>query len=271
MKRARDLAAIGLRRLEANIFAGTGVTRRQLRRRRGVAVLMYHRVVADDDPATGVHPGMFVRASTFRRQLEWLVGRFPMHTLGELIRRRGPSIGAAVTFDDGWRDNLMIAWPIMERLGVRATVFLVRDWVERGETREGEFLRAGEVAALSAEGMEFGAHTVTHPHLDQLPREEVHREMQVSREAIEAWTGRECRLFAYPFGHHNEATVEIAREMFSASVMVGGGWWTEDADLARIPRVAIHEDMTSTVPMFARRLAVASLVARGPVGTGSGP
>lgn len=270
MTRARERAAIAIRRLEANILAATGVTRLHLRRTRGVAVLMYHRVIADDDPATGLHPGMFVRASSFRRQMEWLVTRFPVHTLGELIRRPAPSIGAAVTFDDGWRDNLMIAWPIMEKLGVRATVFLVRDWVERGTTPDGEFLREGEVAALSAEGMEFGAHTLSHPHLDRLPREQVQREMQQSREAVEAWTGRECRLFAYPFGDHNDATVEIARELFSASVMVGGGWWTGDADTARIPRVAIHEDMTSTIPMFSRRLAVASSAGRSAVGTGSG-
>jgi peptidoglycan/xylan/chitin deacetylase (PgdA/CDA1 family) len=270
VKRARELAAIAMRRLEANILAATGVTRRHLGRTRGVAVLMYHRVVADDDPATGLHPGMYVRACSFRRQMEWLVGRFPVHTLGELIRRPVPSIGAAVTFDDGWRDNLMIAWPIMEKLGVRGTVFLVRDWVERGRMPEGEFLRASEVAALSAAGMEFGAHTVSHPHLDRLPREQAHREMQQSRDAVEAWTGQKCRLFAYPFGDHNDATVEIAREMFSASVMVGGGWWTADADLARIPRVAIHEDMTSTIPMFARRLAVASGAGRAPTGAGSG-
>lgn len=250
-----ELAAIGYRRLEAALLSSSGATHRRLGRQSGVAVLMYHRVLKDDEDARHVEPGMFVRASTFRRQMEWLVRRWPVRPLGELVERRAAAVSAAVTFDDGWRDNLTVAWPILEQLGVRPTIFLVRDWVSAGRTGEGEFLRPTEVAELAKAGVEFGAHTASHPHLDRLPAAAAEAEMRISREAVEEWTGKECRVFAYPFGHHNRETADLARGIFPASVVVGGGWWKEEADRARIPRIAIHEDMSSTIALFTARLA----------------
>ena len=198
---------------------------------------------------------MFVRASSFRAQMEWIAARWRVVPLGEAFPVVAGDVSAVVTFDDGWRDNLTVAWPIMQALGIRPTIFLVRDWVRQGRTPAGEFLRPGEVAELAAAGVEFGAHTATHPHLDRLPAGAAAEEMRLSREAVEEWTGRPCRVFAYPYGHHNAETVEQARREFDRSVIVGGGWWGEPGDLARIPRIGVHEDMTSSVPRFTRCLA----------------
>ena len=255
MRGLRDSVAIAVRGLEARVAALSGQTERRLARRRGVAVLMYHRVLPDETPASGIEPGMFVRASTFRRHMEWIAARWPVLPLGEVRQRDDAPVSAVVTFDDGWRDNLTVAWPIMEPLGIRPTIFLVRNWVRRGSTPAGEFLRPAEVTELAASGVEFGAHTVSHPHLDRLPASAAAEEMRLSRAAVEEWTGRPCRVFAYPYGHHNAETLEAARSEFDRSVIVGGGWWTEPGDLARIPRIGIHEDMSSSIPRFTRCLA----------------
>ena len=132
MSRLRDRAAIAIRGLEARVGALSGRTQRQLAWRRGVAVLMYHRVLPDDAPADGIEPGMFVRASTFRVQMEWLAARWRVVPLGDARPEVAAEVAAVVTFDDGWRDNLTVAWPIMRALGIRPTIFLVRDWVRQG-------------------------------------------------------------------------------------------------------------------------------------------
>jgi peptidoglycan/xylan/chitin deacetylase (PgdA/CDA1 family) len=251
----RDRAAIAVRGLEARLAAFSGHTARRLARQQGVAVLMYHRVLEDGAAADGIEPGMFVRASAFRAQMEWLAARWRVLPLGEAQPGESSGVTAVVTFDDGWRDNLTVAWPILRALGIRPTIFLVRDWVEAGTTPRGEFMRPGEAAELAAAGVEFGAHTASHPHLDRLAAGPAAEEMRLSREAVEAWTGRPCRVFAYPYGHHNAETVEVARREFERSVIVGGGWWVEPGDLARIPRIGIHHDMTSSVPRFTRCLA----------------
>lgn len=255
MRGLRDRASIAVRGLQARAAALTGQTQRQLARRRGVAVLMYHRVLSDEAPADGIEPGMFVRVSSFRAQMEWIAARWRVAPLGEAWPAPAGEVTAVVTFDDGWRDNLTMAWPIMQALGIRPTIFLVRDWVRQGRTPAGEFLRPGEVAELAAAGVEFGAHTASHPHLDRLPAGAAAEQMRLSREAVEEWTGRPCRVFAYPYGHHSAETVEHARREFDRSVIVGGGWWGVPGDLARIPRIGIHHDMSSSIPRFTRCLA----------------
>jgi peptidoglycan/xylan/chitin deacetylase (PgdA/CDA1 family) len=105
--------------------------------------------------------------------------------------------------------------------------------------------------------MEFGAHTVSHPFLDEIDPDQAREEMVASRDAVSEWTGRPCRLFAYPFGRRTRQIEEIAASLFDASVIVGGGWWRRGGDFARIPRIAIHDDMTCTRALFEERLVEA--------------
>jgi peptidoglycan/xylan/chitin deacetylase (PgdA/CDA1 family) len=250
---------MGVRKVQAGFLSASGATARHLTARSGsAAILMYHRVLRDDESAVGVEPGMFVRASTFESHICWLKERFSIVALGDLMNAgRAPEDPpvVAVTFDDGWRDNRTVAWPILERYRATATVFLVRDWCAAGTHAGGTFLRPEEIRDLLAAGMEFGAHTATHAQLDRLGDREAELEMQRSKESIEEWTGRPCTLFAYPFGSHNDRTVAIASRLFVGSVVVGGGWWTRASDRARIPRIGIHQDVSSTRSLFEARLA----------------
>lgn len=255
----RDRASMYLRQLQARTYSMTGLTNRLLSARRGTAaVLMYHRVIADNTDPTPRDPGMYVRASTFEWQIARLKERWEIRTLGDLVRNPiGPNEPpcVVVTFDDGWRDNLTVAWPILERLDARATIFVVRDLSLAGHRPEGEFMRPNEIRDLASQGMEFGAHTATHPFLDLLSADEAEAEMQASKVAVQEWTGRPCEVFAYPAGRLNEETAAIARKIFKASVTVQRGWWTPACDWALIPRVGIHQDMTRTLPLFEARLA----------------
>jgi peptidoglycan/xylan/chitin deacetylase (PgdA/CDA1 family) len=106
--------------------------------------------------------------------------------------------------------------------------------------------------------MEIGAHTATHPRLDRADRAQAMAELGASKQAIEGWLGKPCEVFAYPYGLHSPAAVEVARSMFLGSVRNGGGWWRPGCDSALLPRVGMHEDMTSTRPLLAARLAGAS-------------
>jgi peptidoglycan/xylan/chitin deacetylase (PgdA/CDA1 family) len=219
---------------------------------------MYHRVIADEASAGDIEPGMFVRASTFDMHLSALSELFELLPLRDATPASRGRIRASLTFDDGWRDNLEIAWPLMARRGIGGTIFLVRDWTAASDGDGGRFLSVDEVRQLSREGIEFGAHTATHPRLTTLSDAEVETEMRLSREAVSDWTGERCRSFAYPFGDWNARVSGMAARLFDMSVVVGGGWWTSRDSKAEIPRVSIHDDMTSTRAMLEERL-VASL------------
>ncbi len=256
---SRDLLALAYRNARAHAESFCGITARRLERSRGrAAVLAYHRVLPDSADASGIEPGMYVRASTFARHLEWLAARFRVGTLGDLFddppgSDHRPTV--ALTFDDGWLDNLTVAWPLLQQAHLRATIFLVRDWVVSGVNGEGEFMRPLDVAQLSGEGMEFGAHTSTHPRLDRLDRPQIVTEMTESRAAVKGWTRRRCRFFAFPYGAFNQDALDVAASEFDGAVTVEARWWRCGDATHRIPRVGIHQDMTATRSMLMSRLA----------------
>lgn len=98
--------------------------------RRKVLVLMYHRVLTDDEATrTASHPAIIVTSRTFDRQMALLKRRCRVLTLEQLAdhferKRPFPDFSVVITFDDGWRDNYTNALPILRRHGLPAIVFL---------------------------------------------------------------------------------------------------------------------------------------------------
>jgi peptidoglycan/xylan/chitin deacetylase (PgdA/CDA1 family) len=93
-------------------------------RLRGAVVLVYHRVTELElDPQL-----LAVRPEHFRAQMDLVSAEYTPMALGELLSaasaNRLPERAVAVTFDDGYADNLQLAEPILRALGVPATVFV---------------------------------------------------------------------------------------------------------------------------------------------------
>jgi peptidoglycan/xylan/chitin deacetylase (PgdA/CDA1 family) len=101
-----------------------------VRLRRKAVVLMYHRVLSKEDQGRSFSgAGMFVTPETFERHVRYLRRRFNPLTVGEFAEiveegRPFPPRACLVTFDDGWRDNLQQALPILERHRVPAAIFI---------------------------------------------------------------------------------------------------------------------------------------------------
>jgi len=115
-----------------------GLWQRRLRtwaERNAVIILTYHRVTETwDDALDYSQPGMVVTDSTFERQVAVLKEHFEVVTLGALLAdgtsaARPARPRCVITFDDGWRDNYDLAFPILRRHGLPATVFLATDFI----------------------------------------------------------------------------------------------------------------------------------------------
>jgi peptidoglycan/xylan/chitin deacetylase (PgdA/CDA1 family) len=205
----------------------------RIRRRRSV-VLGYHGVSAsrlrDDLSLLQVSPGRF------RRQIEALLAAgFEFMTLAQLARRAdggipGPGM-AAITFDDGMRNNHAVAWPILREYGVPATVYVTTGfiggtspWVGAGG--DGAMMDEPELRELVAAGWELGAHTLTHPDLSTLDYAACRREIEGSRDELAWIAGTRVETFAYPFGRYGSDAVAAARDCgLLAAVTTGSGSW----------------------------------------------
>lgn len=187
-----------------------------------IPVLAYHKI---DEPTADVKlRGAFTSPKNFYRQMRYLKKQgFEFYTASELIdfyNESGafPPRAITLTFDDGWKDNYTNAFPIMKKLGIRATIFLVPSCIGRTSAKvvadgEGkrEHLAPEDITEMSEYGIEFGSHTLNHKLLHQATDEEVEFEVTESKKEIENLLGKPCRVFAYPAGFFTGAAQNAVR------------------------------------------------------------
>jgi peptidoglycan/xylan/chitin deacetylase (PgdA/CDA1 family) len=163
----------------------------------------------------------------FEHQLQDLVERgYHGATFHQALTAPHPERTLVVTFDDGFRSVASLAEPILSRLGLVGTVFVVTSfldgdrplawpgidhWLGTPHEAELEPLSSAELDQLVAAGWEIGSHTRTHPRLTQLDDASLAAELRGSRERCERRLGRPCRSLAYPYGDVDERVVEAAR------------------------------------------------------------
>jgi peptidoglycan/xylan/chitin deacetylase (PgdA/CDA1 family) len=132
----------------------------------------------------------------------------------------------AVTFDDGFRSVATLAFPVLRRFGIPATVFVPTDHVGTGVPmawpgidqwlggpHEPELLPMTwrDLAMLADAGWEVGSHTRSHPRLTRLDDAGLRDELQASRETCERQLSRPCVTLAYPYGDHDGRVVAASR------------------------------------------------------------
>lgn len=119
-----------------------------------------------------------------------------------------------------------------------------------------QMLSWDEVREMFAGGLvRFGAHTVHHEMLDQVSFRKAQDEIVSSRKEIEHSLGSNVNTFAYPNGNHNESIRNIiAGNGFKAAVTTRKGYFDRSISHMEIPRIAIHDDVSSTIPMFRSRI-----------------
>ncbi len=116
---------------------------------------------------------------------------------------------------------------------------------EAGDGKSGEndaMLTWSQVAEMSREGVEIGAHTVNHPLLVYEDNETVERELEESKRAIEERLRKPVRAFAYPNGDWDERVRSgVVRAGYLCAFTTRTGWFRPEGDFHTIPRILLHE------------------------------
>ena len=132
-----------------------------------------------------------------------------MQAFNALVRGgRLPSRPVLITFDDGYRDVLRYAAPVLHRLHMPATAYVITDRISGPDT---SFLTWGQLRRLERLGVEIGSHTVSHPDLTTLPGSRALWELHTSRRMLENHLGHPVQWLSYPAGAENPSVVELAR------------------------------------------------------------
>lgn len=179
-----------------------------------VPILMYHRVAPLSAREPALTDALTVAPADFARQMEWLrANGFHAITQRRLFAAlelgvRLPTRPIVITFDDGYRDVLWNAAPILHRLHMPATAYVITGRVSGPDP---SFLTWGELRRLETLGFTIGSHTVHHLELPLLPREQALAELVDSRRALRAHLGRPAQWLSYPAGKEDPAVLALAR------------------------------------------------------------
>lgn len=170
-------------------------------------ILCYHGV---GTPAWGVND---LSPERFAAQLELaLVLGYRFVSLDEAIGRRPPK-SLAVTFDDGLASVAKNAAPILRKMGVPFTVFVVSEWADgRHPFGDGVVMGWGDLQRLVDAGAAIGSHSLSHPNFSRISLAEATRQLCESRETIASRLGTIPRAFAIPFGRSSDWT-PVAAEL----------------------------------------------------------
>ena len=216
--------------------------------RSAVPILMYHEVAGPADTASR----LAVPPDAFAEQLSHLQAeQFTVITMSTLaVAMTGdyplPARPVVLTFDDGFADFHEVAVPLLREHGFTATVFVTTGWIQdagpSGRARPGRMLTWQQLLEAAAAGMEIGAHSHTHPQLDQLPGGQLARELADSKSALEDRLGAPVPGFAYPFGYSSARVRHaVLAAGYGYACVVGNAMAsTEPEDLFAVPRLTIR-------------------------------
>jgi peptidoglycan/xylan/chitin deacetylase (PgdA/CDA1 family) len=288
------LKTVGTATANHSGFLNTYAFLRRKLTRSQVAILLYHRVCPRNDNWS-LRP---LSPESFERQMEYFCRNYEIIRLDKLVEhirqaKALPEKALVITFDDGYKDNYLYAYPILKKYHIPATIFLTTGhigssklfWfdeiryviqltpfsqlefdklgsyplrtdidkfrvshivIERLKKLPDERKRAlikklintcrvdipanlgkglllswGEVREMHDDGVAFGAHSVNHPVLTNLPLEEAKKEIIQSKKDIEEKLGQPVTAFSYPNGDFNPQIVEFTKDAFACAVAVG--------------------------------------------------
>ncbi|MCE1188455.1 MAG: polysaccharide deacetylase family protein [Ignavibacteria bacterium] len=203
-----------------------------------IPVLMYHKVSEGEIETKN---RIFVSVPVLREQFSYVksAGYTPI-TFTEYSKFRDcirpmkefPKKPVFLTFDDGYEDNHRLLFPLLQEFGFRCVIFVLGDrnitnnyWDSEDTAMRSELLSDSQVRELSEWGVEIASHSLTHPHLPSLDKEQAEREIISSKENIEKLLGKKVITFCYPYGDVNEdikKAVKTAGYTFGISTDTGG-------------------------------------------------
>lgn len=160
----------------------------------GFRVLSYHSVGGN---ALGDNLGLSsISIELFKNHVALLTN---YRTISKaVIPAEGNDLSVGVTFDDGYKDNLYTAAPILLEKNIPFTVFIATDLIAKGESG---FLTPAELKELAKfPNITIGAHGKTHSHLTQLSNADVFIELRDSKSYLEDLLGAPIQSMSYPYG-----------------------------------------------------------------------
>lgn len=215
-------------------------------------ILTYHRIGIPRDgryERGTIPPSRFARQIWFLRVLRYRIAgldEVPLWLDGKVKEAGRPVV---LTFDDGYDDLYEYAFPVLRTHQIPAIVFLVAGretdkWIDWGDKGPLKLLSWSQVKRMSAAGIFFGSHTLTHTHLTRCKKGKLQAEVADSKKIIEDRLGQEVRHFSYPYGIYDKRVEDAVREAgYKTACTTKRGAILPGTNVLQLPRLTVGKRM----------------------------
>lgn len=203
-------------------------------------ILLYHYVENVKDPGDYIRKSLNVTPYNFEKQLQTLDDAgYTTYFARDVPKMLDGSIEVGdkniiLTFDDGYSDFYTDVFPLLKKYHVKATVFLITDFIGRKE-----FLKEKQIRELLGSGLvEIGSHTLHHVYLKKASVEVARKQIFDSRKQLEDQFGIQVTTFAYPYGVFTQKTLDLVKEAsYSAAFSVIRGQVQSNENIFFLSRI----------------------------------
>lgn len=219
-----------------------------------VPIYMYHWL--KEDTGGYEYPEMMVKPSELRKQFEYISqNNYDAIFITDLENVYKYDKPIALTFDDGWQDVYLHAFPLVKEFNIKISMYIINDFVGTPG-----YCTLDELKEMKESGLvQIDAHTVTHRKLATLSKEEVYNELLGSKNYLKDNLGIDAKVICYPSGSFNLSVINIANELgykFGLA-MDGGVHLTSKYSNMEIPRIFATRSMSiNTFANYANKSSV---------------
>lgn len=207
-----------------------------------VPILMYHYIGNNPNPEDKVRDSISTSPDKFEEQMKYLkdngFNTISLDTLYPALRGQItlPSKSMILTFDDGYADFYLNAYPILLKYGLHATVFIPTNLMNQGY-----YLSWIQIREMASSGLiTFGSHGMNHYHLISVSSQTAQTEITQSKKILQEILGVPINFMAYPFGAVNENIISLTKK---AGYMGALGTWANmiqsEGTIFNMPRMRV--------------------------------
>lgn len=173
-----------------------------------VTILMYHNITDGEEDYMSVHKDKFREQMKFIKDNGYNVisldDLYAYYTEGTPIDDKS----IIITFDDGYWNNYMNAYPVLKEFGFKATLFMITSMIDQKL-----YLNKDRLREMDANGFSIQSHTVSHLELNKMSYDQQFYELSESKKILEDILGKEIKYISFPYGQFNKDTIMITRKL----------------------------------------------------------
>lgn len=219
-----------------------------------VPILTYHYIGNNPNPDDKARDALQVTPERFEAQMEYIskngYNTISLDTLYAALKGgQLPPKPLVLTFDDGYIDFYINAFPIMRRFNIKSVSFL-----PTGLINQGYYMSWSQIKEIDATGLvSFQTHSVTHPNLTAITNDQLKFQLVESKKTLEAQLNKPVNFMAYPYGYSDARVWNAVEEVgYLGSVGTWYGVIESEGVVFNMPRVKVSGEWS--IEDFAKRL-----------------